>query len=76
MGEKIAKVTCARPSLVSEECMKFLMERLDSLTCTGVFSYELKTLTNKTYWNTTVDNVIKTAMIGEGCAKQLRDKGE
>lgn len=45
--------------------MEFLMERMDSLRCTGVFSYELRTLTNKDYWGTTVENVVTMAIAGE-----------
>lgn len=41
------------------------MERMDSLQCTGVFSYELRTLTGRKYWAGTVEGVVMVAIAGE-----------
>ncbi len=45
---------------------KFLRERLDKLECTGVASYQFKSLTGKKYFGTTVEFAIKRAMMDEG----------
>lgn len=60
------------PVSLSPAYMWFLTSNLESLTCTGVLSYELKTLTNRTYWAGTIELVIKKAMAGEGFVYKKR----